>query len=221
MLVVSACYSRPGLTPGSRRYPPRGRVYPSTVLPDWLIWVRLVWVPLAVEAGPLLDAPLDPLEELDAEKDEEPLDLLDEALLDPELDEGEPLPDPEAEPLPELLAVAGRSLWTQTPSASRVLVPGMWMAAVRAGASIRTTETTSSSCICSSIKKSPGWTNSADANPHSSPRRIMIGCSGVALMRRLMTTKPVCSPRVMLATRASVSSAPCRPWCESQSYCAR
>lgn len=161
--------------------------------------------PLAVLAslplpGPLPDVEADePDGEAEDEKEDDPLDLLpdEEPLLD------EPLPEPDREPLPDwdsgaeplaepeafvaaepLWAVwfAGRSLWTHTPSASSVFVPGMWMAAVRVGASIRTTDSISSSFICSSIRKSPGWMNSADANPHSSPRRIMKGCSGVALM---------------------------------------
>jgi hypothetical protein len=159
---------------------------------------------------------------------EEPLPL-DEPLPEPEPDpdpEPEPLPEPEPEPepLPEpdpLCAVAGMSLWTQTPSASSVFVPGMWMATVRVGASILTTDSTSSSFMCSSIRKSPAWMNSADAKPHSSPRRIMNGCSGVAFRRRLMTMNPWCSPRVMLATRAATDFALCRPWCESQLYWAR
>ena len=104
------------------------------------------------------------------------------------------------------------SLWTHTPSASSVLVPGMWMATVRVGASMRTTDSTSSSFMCSLIRKSPGWMNSADTKPHSSPRRIMNGCSGVAFTRRLMTTKPWCSPKWMLATRAATGVAPYRPW---------
>lgn len=62
----------------------------------------------------------------------------------------EPLPELEPEPLeldpePEEWAVAGMSLWTHTPSAKSVFVPGMWMASVRVGASIRTTDSTSSS----------------------------------------------------------------------------
>lgn len=85
------------------------------------------------------------------------------------------------------------------------------MATVRVGASIRTTDMTSSSSIRSSMRKSPGWMNSAEAKPHSSPRRIRIGCSGVALSRRLMTMNPWCSPRRMLATRAVTWPAPCRP----------
>lgn len=163
---------------------------------------------------------------LDLPPDDEP--LLEEPLVDPDIDpdpepdpEPEPEPDPEDDPLEPLWAVAGMSLWTQTPSARSVFVPGMWMATVRVGASIRTTESTSSSFMCSSIRKSPGWMNSADAKPHSSPRRTMNGCSGVAFRRRLMTMKPWCSPRRMLATRATTGFAPCRPWCESQLYWAR
>lgn len=158
------------------------------------------------ELDPLtLPEPL-PEEEPEVEKEDDPLDLLpddpplEEPLVDPDID---PLPDWDsgAEPLPELEALvaadpltavwfAGMSLWTQTPSARSVFVPGMWMATVRVGASIRTTDSTSSSFMCSSIKKSPGWMNSADAKPHSSPRRTMKGCSGVAFRRRLMTMKP-------------------------------
>lgn len=97
--------------------------------------VPKVTIPLKVPAvlavaekpGPLLEAEAlaDPLEEPEEEKDEEPLDLPDEPepLLEPD-----PEPDADAErplPEPEEAAVAGRSLWTQTPSAIRVLVPGM------------------------------------------------------------------------------------------------
>ena len=177
---------------------------------------------------PLPDEEDDPDIEPEVENEEDPLDLLpdddpllDEPLLDPDMDpdpepEADPLPEPEPDPdealpEPELWAVAGMSLWTHTPSASSVFVPGMWMATVRVGASMRTTDSTSSSFMCSSIRKSPGWTNSADAKPHSSPRRIMKGCSGVAFRRRLMTMKPWCSPRRMLATRAATGVAPCRP----------
>ena len=182
---------------------------------------------------PLPDAEDDPEDDPEVENEDDPLDLLpeDEPLLEPDMDpdpepEPDPLPEPEPDPDdalpdPELWAVAGMSLWTHTPSASSVLVPGMWMATVRVGASMRTTDSTSSSFMCSSIRKSPGWTNSADANPHSSPRRIMNGCSGVAFKRRLMTMNPWCSPRRMLATRAAMGVAPCRPWCESQLYWAR
>ena len=175
---------------------------------------------VAEKPGPLLeaDALAEPLDEPDDDKEEEPFDLPDEPepLLEPD-----PEPDTDAEmplPEPEEAAVAGRSLWTQTPSASRVLVPGMWMATVLVGASTRSTCSTGSSLNWSSTRRSPGWMNSADAKPHSSPRRMRIGCSGVALMRRLMTTKPWCSPRVTLVTRASVRSAPCRPWWDSQLY---
>lgn len=180
----------------------------------------------------------DPDVEPEVENDEDPLDLLpdddpllEEPLLDPDIDpdpepDPDPLPEPEPDPddplpEPELWAVAGMSLWTHTPSARSVFVPGMWIATVLVGASIRTTDSTSSSFMCSSIRKSPGWMNSAEAKPHSSPRRIMNGCSGVALRRRLMTMKPWCSPRRMLATRAATGVAPCRPWCESQLYWAR
>ena len=187
---------------------------------------------------PLPDEEDDPDIEPEVENEDEPLDLLpvddpllDEPLLDPDMDpdpepEPDPLPEPELDPddalpEPELWAVAGMSLWTHTPSASNVFVPGMWMATVRVGASMRTTDSTASSFMCSSIRKSPGWMNSADAKPHSSPRRTMNGCSGVAFRRRLITMKPWCSPRRMLATRAATGVAPCRPWCESQLYWAR
>lgn len=109
----------------------------------------------------------DPLpdDEPDVENEDDPLDLLpdddplvDEPLVEPDVD---PLPDlePEFEPLPEadplldpdepLTAVwfAGMSLWTQTPSARSVFVPGMWMATVRVSASIRTTDSTSLSSM--------------------------------------------------------------------------
>ena len=108
---------------------------------------------------------LDPLPEEEEDDIEEPLDLP----LDPD-DEllGVPLPDPE--PDPELVAepdaeapleltadVAGAvspgmSLWTQTPSAEKVFVPGMWMATVRVGASMRSTDSTSSSARRSPIR---------------------------------------------------------------------
>ena len=70
---------------------------------------------------------------LDLLPDDEP--LLDEPLLDPDIDPDpeppEPEPDPDdALPEPELWAVAGMSTGTHTPSASSVLVPGMWMATV-------------------------------------------------------------------------------------------
>jgi hypothetical protein len=79
------------------------------------------------------------------EPEDEPL-LLDEPL--PEL-EPEPL---ELDPEPEECAVAGMSLWTHTPSAENVFVPGMWMATVRVGASMRSTVSTSSSASRSPIK---------------------------------------------------------------------
>src|SRR5690606_27759560 len=208
-----------------------GMIYCSTLLSEPLMCVT---GPLGM-VTPLSDddaEPLpEPLEDPEDENDEEPLDLSDPLPLpepkpDPEpepdtLAEAEALPDPELLPGPELCAVAGRSLWTHSPSARSVVVPGMWMATVRAGASMRTTDSTGSSLRWSSIEWSPGWTNSAEAKPHSSPRRIMNGCSGVALRRRLMTTKPWCSPSVMLATRAATGDAPCKPWCESQLYWAR
>lgn len=97
-----------------------------------------------------------PLPEPDEELDDmdDPLDLLaDEPLL--LLDE--PLPEPDPEPLeldpdPEEWAVAGMSLCTQTPSAENVFVPGMWMATVRVGASMRSTVSTSSSASRSPIR---------------------------------------------------------------------
>lgn len=78
---------------------------------------------------------------------------------DPEL-EPDPLsePDPVADetiPEPELETVASMSLWTLTPSAKSALVPGMWMDMVRAGASMRSAQSTSSSFMCSSITNSP------------------------------------------------------------------
>lgn len=91
----------------------------SVSAPLWLLAV-------AEKPGPLLEAEAlpEPLDDPEEEKDEEPLDLPDEPepLLEPD-----PEPDADAEmplPEPEEAAVAGRSLWTQTPSASRVLVPG-------------------------------------------------------------------------------------------------
>ena len=115
-----------------------------------------------VPPGPPRDWLLEPLplpepeEELDDIAD--PLDLPepdDEPLL---LDEPLPEPDPkplELDPDPDECAVVGMSLWTQTPSAENVFVPGMWIATVPVGASMRTTDSTSSSFICSSIRKSP------------------------------------------------------------------
>jgi len=109
-----------------------------------------------VPPGPPLDWLLEPLplpepEELD--DIDEPLDLLaEEPLL---LDDPLPEPDPEPlelEPEPEEWAVAGMSLWTQTPSAEKVFVPGMWMATVRVGASMRSTVSTSSSARRSPIR---------------------------------------------------------------------
>jgi hypothetical protein len=105
--------------------------------PDWLL-----------EPLPL---PLpEPEEELDDIDD--PLDLLpadEPLLLEEPLPETEPL---ELDPEPEEWAVAGMSLWTQTPSAEKVFVPGMWMATVRVGASIRSTVSTSSSASRSPIR---------------------------------------------------------------------
>jgi len=118
-------------------------------------------------ADPLPDD--DPDVEPDVENEDDPLDLLpeddpllDEPLVDPDMDpdpepEPDPLPEPDPEPddalpEPELWAVAGMSLWTHTPSASSVFVPGMWMATVRVAASIRTTDSTTSSPIRSSIR---------------------------------------------------------------------
>ena len=102
----------------------------SVRAPLWLLAV-------AEKPGPLLEADAlpEPLDEPEDEKDEDPLDFPEEPepLLEPD-----PEPDADAEmplPDPEEAAVAGRSLWTQTPSASRVLVPGMWMATVLVGAS--------------------------------------------------------------------------------------
>lgn len=113
----------------------------------------------------LLDADPDP--EPDDENDDEPLDLLPgddpldelpEPLPDPDpLPEPDPLPDP-----PELFDSPGVppgplspvSLWTQTPSARNVLVPGMWMATVRAGASTRSTVSTISLLRSASMRQS-------------------------------------------------------------------
>lgn len=107
----------------------------------------------------------DPEVDPDVENEDDPLDLLpddplllDEPLVDPDSEpDPEVLPEPEPEPLAlepdELGAVSpGMSLWTHTPSAKSVFVPGMWMATVRVAASIRTTDATSSSCIPSSIR---------------------------------------------------------------------
>lgn len=93
-------------------------------------------------------------EELDID---DPLDLLpdpdDEPLLDDPLPEPDPDPDPlELDPEPDDCAVAGMSLWTQTPSAEKVFVPGMWIATVRVGASMRSTVSTSSSARRSPIR---------------------------------------------------------------------
>lgn len=114
-----------------------------------------------VPPGPLegLLAPVKlPLPEPEEELDDidEPLDLLaqpdeDPLLLDDPLPELEPEPL-ELEPEPEECAVAGMSLWTQTPSAEKVFVPGMWMATVRVGASMRSTVSTSSSARRSPIR---------------------------------------------------------------------
>jgi hypothetical protein len=114
-----------------------------------------------VPVPPPLDWLLEPLplpepeEELDVIDD--PLDLLAEPEDDEPLLLEEPLPELEPEPLelePELVewAVAGMSLWTQTPSAENVFVPGMWMATVRVGASMRSTVSTSSSASRSPIR---------------------------------------------------------------------
>lgn len=86
---------------------------------------------------------------------DDPLDLPLEPDDDPLLDE--PLPEAEPEPLeldpePDDCAVAGMSLWTQTPSAEKVFVPGMWIATVRVGASMRSTVSTSSSARRSPIR---------------------------------------------------------------------
>lgn len=124
-----------------------------------------------------------PDEEPDDENDDDPLDLLpddplplDEPLPEPD-PEPDPLPEPEPdpEPLPEpepLWAVAGMSLWTHTPSASRVFVSGMWMATVRVGASMRTTDSTSSSFRCSSIRKSPGCGADGETSVQSPNQRL-------------------------------------------------
>ena len=122
--------------------------------------IEYVPVPPPLELDPLpLPEPL-PEEEPDDENDDDPLDLLpdDPLPLDEPLPESDPEPDPDPDPLPEpdpepemlpdpepLWAVAGMSLWTQTPSARSVFVPGMWTATVRVGASMRFTDSTSSS----------------------------------------------------------------------------
>lgn len=93
------------------------------------------------DADPLPELLLDgePEVELDDENEDDPLDLLPDPLLldDPLLDaltEPEVLSDSDSEEteLDSLNSlstseppVAGRSLWTQTPSAHSVLVPGM------------------------------------------------------------------------------------------------
>lgn len=105
--------------------------------------------PLELDPLPLPD----PLPEDDID---EPLDLPEpdeEPLLDDPLPEPEPDPEPlELDPEPDDCAVAGMSLWTQTPSAEKVFVPGMWMATVRVGASMRSTVSTSSSARRSPIR---------------------------------------------------------------------
>lgn len=105
----------------------KGHFFTDSPGPETSVRAPLWLLAVAEKPGPLLDAEAlaDPLEEPDDEKDDEPLDLPDEPepLLEPD-----PEPDADAEmplPEPEEAAVAGRSLWTQTPSASRVLVPGM------------------------------------------------------------------------------------------------
>jgi len=110
-----------------------------------------------VPPGPPLDWLLEPLPEPEEELDDidVPLDLLAEPDEDPLLED--PLPELDPEPLeldpePEECAVAGMSLWTQTPSAENVFVPGMWMATVRVGASMRSTVSTSSSASRSPIR---------------------------------------------------------------------
>ncbi|MBX3410393.1 MAG: hypothetical protein KF859_10975 [Phycisphaeraceae bacterium] len=109
--------------------------------------------------------PPDPLE-LDPLPLPEPLpdeDDIDDPLDLPEPDDkplllDDPLPEPDPEPLeldpdPDDCAVsAGMSLWTHTPSAENVFVPGMWMATVRVGASMRSTVSTSSSARRSPIR---------------------------------------------------------------------
>lgn len=112
-------------------------------------------VPPPLELDPLMLP--EPLPEDDDDIDD-PLDLLPEPEDDPlPLEDALPEPDPEPEPLeldpePDEWAVAGMSLWTQTPSAEKVFVPGMWMATVRVGASMRSTLSTSSSARRSPIR---------------------------------------------------------------------
>jgi len=96
-----------------------------------------------------MDDPLDLL----PEPDDDPLPL-DEPLPEPDpLPDPDPEADPLADPDPELCAVStGMSLWTHTPSAENVFVPGMWMATVRVGDSTRSTVSTSSSASRSPIR---------------------------------------------------------------------
>lgn len=98
-------------------------------------------VPLPLELAslplpePLRDAEDDQDIEPEVENQDDPHDLLpdEESLLEPDMDpepEPEPLPTAEFDPddaLPDLefCDVAGKSLWTHTPSASSVLVPRM------------------------------------------------------------------------------------------------
>lgn len=119
---------------------------PQALVSGWPIsdHSELVCVP----PDPLLEDDPDPEPDPDDENEDDPLDLLPEdepleepdPLLEPLPDPlPEPLPDPEPEPEPEAPVSPEPppplSLWTQTPSARNVLVPGIWIATVRAGAS--------------------------------------------------------------------------------------
>jgi hypothetical protein len=115
---------------------------------------QIEYVPVPPPLDRLLE-PL-PLPEPDEELDDidDPLDLLPEPEDEPLLLE-DPLPEPEPlelDPEPEECAVAGMSLWTQTPSAENVFVPGTWMATVRVGESMCSTVSTSSSASRSPIR---------------------------------------------------------------------
>ncbi|MCE7888103.1 MAG: hypothetical protein DYH12_00105 [Sorangiineae bacterium PRO1] len=115
--------------------------------------IENVPVPPPLELEPLpLPEPLPDDDDIDDPLDF-PLDPDDEPLLDDPLPEPDPEPEPlELDPEPDDCAVAGMSLCTHTPSAEKVFVPGMWMATVRVGASMRSTVSTSSSARRSPIR---------------------------------------------------------------------